>query len=230
MAEDIIVLLELLGWTSKRDLHVVGVSLGGMIAQELATRIPERIASLSLCVTTPGGRPWTNFPPWVGLYAVARTMITPDRAKKVPIIIPTLFPVAWLDEKAENDLTGKTNREIQTEAYLRRIDVTPPQTFSGSIAQMAAALTHHVSASRLHGISASIPKVLIVTGDKDHLVDARNSYHMKEHMPQAEFVQWKDTGHAVHLQRMAWFNALLEKVFKEGTAQVEREMSTTTDI
>jgi predicted alpha/beta-fold hydrolase len=33
MAEDVIVLLEWLGWTAKRDLHVVGISLGGMIAQ-----------------------------------------------------------------------------------------------------------------------------------------------------------------------------------------------------
>lgn len=82
MAEDAIALLDYVGWTGHRDLHVVGISLGGMIAQgkpevisvtyvkinsrdasELATRIPERIASLTLGVTTPGGHPWTNFPP-----------------------------------------------------------------------------------------------------------------------------------------------------------------------
>jgi pimeloyl-ACP methyl ester carboxylesterase len=33
MAEDAIVLLDFLGWTDKHDLHVVGSSLGGMIAQ-----------------------------------------------------------------------------------------------------------------------------------------------------------------------------------------------------
>jgi hypothetical protein len=33
MAEDVIVLLDFIGWTGKCDLHVVGVSLGGMIAQ-----------------------------------------------------------------------------------------------------------------------------------------------------------------------------------------------------
>jgi hypothetical protein len=83
MAEDIIVLLDYLGWTGKRDLHIVGLSLGGMIAQgtnccrvkvihnlpslmtELATRIPDRIVSLTLTVTTPGhpGRPFSNLPP-----------------------------------------------------------------------------------------------------------------------------------------------------------------------
>lgn len=58
MAEDIVVLLDFLGWTGRRELHVVGVSLGGMVSQgsplrkcslddaehwpELATLISER--------------------------------------------------------------------------------------------------------------------------------------------------------------------------------------------
>lgn len=37
MAEDIIVLLDHLGWTASRQINVVGVSLGGMIAQGKCT-------------------------------------------------------------------------------------------------------------------------------------------------------------------------------------------------
>lgn len=33
MSQDIVVLLDYVGWTSERDLHIVGASLGGMIAQ-----------------------------------------------------------------------------------------------------------------------------------------------------------------------------------------------------
>jgi len=71
MAEDVVVLLDYIGWTGYRELHVVGLSMGGMISQggylrkdtrdglftipsELALKIPHRIASLSLLATKAG--------------------------------------------------------------------------------------------------------------------------------------------------------------------------------
>lgn len=81
MAEDASVLLDYVGWKGKRSVHVVGVSLGGMIAMgalnypyfsaisanviaELASKHPDRIATLVLTVSTPGSRlPLLNLPP-----------------------------------------------------------------------------------------------------------------------------------------------------------------------
>jgi pimeloyl-ACP methyl ester carboxylesterase len=73
MAEDVITLLEHVGWIEERQLHVVGVSMGGMVAQELATRIPRRIISLVLVVTSAGGHIWNNLPPVSLLRCVAPT-------------------------------------------------------------------------------------------------------------------------------------------------------------
>ncbi|KAI9737575.1 MAG: hypothetical protein M1834_009730 [Cirrosporium novae-zelandiae] len=51
MAKDVVELLDYVGWTEKRQLHIIGVSMGGMIAQELGLLIPERTASLTLMST-----------------------------------------------------------------------------------------------------------------------------------------------------------------------------------
>ena len=73
MAGDVVVLLDYIGWTGHRELHIVGISMGGMISQgeyvcectrgdsfttrpELALKISHRIASLSLVATKAGVR------------------------------------------------------------------------------------------------------------------------------------------------------------------------------
>jgi pimeloyl-ACP methyl ester carboxylesterase len=40
MAKDVIEILDHVGWTGKRQLHVVGISMGGMISQELVRSSP----------------------------------------------------------------------------------------------------------------------------------------------------------------------------------------------
>lgn len=91
----------------------------------------------------------------------------------------------------------------------------------GHISQMAAALTHHVTPERLRSISATIPKVTIVTGDDDNLVLPYHSRDIKANMPDAEFVEWKDTGHAIHDQRAKEFNALVERTIQEGKSKLD---------
>ena len=94
---------------------------------------------------------------------------------------------------------------------------------------MAAALTHHVSPSRLASISARIPKIVIVTGDKDYLVAPKESRRLWRGMTsnrgidgkrgqdlRVELVQWEGAGHGIHLQREREFNELVMKCVKEG--------------
>src|SRR5215470_17869089 len=50
MADDTLAVLDALGWDSA---HIVGASLGGMIAQSLTIRHPERVRSLTSMMSTP---------------------------------------------------------------------------------------------------------------------------------------------------------------------------------
>jgi pimeloyl-ACP methyl ester carboxylesterase len=93
----------------------------------------------------------------------------------------------------------------------------------GAISQMCAGLTHHVSPSGLRTVSKSIPKILILTGDEDHLVSPRNSEYLASKMPEAEYDVWKETGHAITMQREKEFHEIVERVIDEGRRKVERE-------
>ncbi len=105
--------------------------------------------------------------------------------------------------------------------YNERATMTRIQKPLGAVSQMWAGFTHHVEAERLAQISKTIPKVLILTGDQDHLVRPSNSAHLSKRMPEAEHVVWKDTGHVVSMQHVERFNTLLERVFLEGLARLE---------
>ena len=90
---------------------------------------------------------------------------------------------------------------------------------------MAAGLTHRVTEDRLREISKLIPKVVIATGDEDHLVDPERSRFIKANMPEAELVEFPNTGHAMNLQRPREFNELIARAVREGRGRLsERTM------
>lgn len=55
-----------------------------------------------------------------------------------------------------------------------------------------------------------------MTGDQDDLVSPSNSARLAKHMPEAEYIVWKDTGHGLGAQWPDRYNTLLERVFEEG--------------
>jgi pimeloyl-ACP methyl ester carboxylesterase len=61
MAEDVLALMDAQGW---RSAHVMGHSLGGLVALYVARRARERVRSLSLLCTFPSGAIPTRLTPW----------------------------------------------------------------------------------------------------------------------------------------------------------------------
>ena len=85
---------------------------------------------------------------------------------------------------------------------------------------MWAALAHNVSPERLRTVSEVIPSILIVTGDKDHLISPVNSRYLHEHLPGSQYEVLKGFGHGLNAQDPPRFNALLETCFDRAKAKL----------
>ncbi|MDH3972251.1 MAG: alpha/beta hydrolase, partial [Gammaproteobacteria bacterium] len=74
-ARDAAALLDAVGWSS---CHVVGVSFGGMVAQELALQFPRRVLSMVLACTAAGGAGGSSYP----LHELS-SLLPDERARKM---------------------------------------------------------------------------------------------------------------------------------------------------
>lgn len=157
--------------------HVLGVSLGGYIAQELALSHAGRVARLVLCSTSPAG-PNQHPMPAAGVEAFGR--------------FPTMEREAGLRLMVENSLGARAVRqrpELVEEVYAYRLACAPP--IDAWQAQLAAALAFD-SYDRLPAISAP---TLILHGSADTVIDARNGALLAERIPDARLHLVAERGH-----------------------------------
>jgi len=86
MALDTLDLLDGLGWTS--NVHIAGVSMGGMISLELVLADPKRFSSLLLTSTNAGRSP----PQLVTISFLSRVILIKDPQLRMKLIAETLYP------------------------------------------------------------------------------------------------------------------------------------------
>jgi 3-oxoadipate enol-lactonase len=156
--------------------HVYGVSMGGMIAQELAIRFPDRVRGLVLGATTPGG-PRAIRPTLAELRALAGDLRR-DRGAH-------LFSPAFRREHP-----AEARRLLAAFARHR----PPPQ---GVVSQLLATV-YHDTASRLGQIQAP---TLVLHGDQDAMSPLANARVLAERIPDAELAVLPGAGHAYALEQ-----------------------------
>jgi 3-oxoadipate enol-lactonase len=162
--------------------HVLGASLGGMIAQELATGTPERVDRLVLCCTTPGG---------------AATVPMPEATVQLFSEAPTLAPDVALRRFVVNALGADPSHELVEELYQRRL-ANPPDP-AGWQAQAAAGLT-------FEGVDGTIgAPTLVLTGTEDNVVDQRNADVVAAGIPGSRVERIAGAGHLFFWERPAEF-------------------------
>jgi pimeloyl-ACP methyl ester carboxylesterase len=174
MAADVVAVM---GHAGLDSAHVLGTSLGGMIAQELVLRYPRRVRSLVLAATAAGSAHGTPITPR-GMATLAAAALVPAPLRTHLTALATLAP-AHRHKRLATPPTAMVKRRA-TSASL-----------TGMIGQ-AFAIFGHRAADRLAQIA--VP-TLVIHGECDALIDPSHARSLADLIPTARLESWPDTGH-----------------------------------
>jgi 3-oxoadipate enol-lactonase len=150
--------------------HVLGYSMGGAVAQELACRQPERVQRLVLCATLCGGPRTVYAGPAV--IAVMRGLVGLSPHEAARRIATVTYAPAYLEKSSER-VEQQMLREIADPTPLHAADL------------QFQAFVDFDSSDALAGIRAP---TLVMTGDEDRLIPSHNSKLLAELIPNARLV------------------------------------------
>jgi pimeloyl-ACP methyl ester carboxylesterase len=188
---------------------VVGNSMGGFIAAELAIAFPQRVERLVLISAA-------------GVSTAAQAQ--PKRARFAPALrrVETVIAAssAWVASKSDTVARRARLREATLSVVVRHPDRLPPALAAeqlrgagkpGFIPALQAILDYDIR-ERLPEIACP---TLIVWGASDRLVTVNDADVFAELIPNSRKVIFEDTGHVAMLERPAAFNALLKDFLDE---------------
>ena len=181
MADDALAVMDALGWP---EAHVVGASLGAMIAQALAIGHPRRVRTLTSIMSTPSARIAT-MPTLAAIRALARAAGTPvtgpeqagDRAVALKKVIGS--PGYPLDE----DLV----RDIAARSFQRH-----PGADKDDERQRAAVIA---SGDRRRALAGLRIPALVIHGDQDPVIRPKGGRATARAIPGARLVTYPGMGH-----------------------------------
>ena len=176
--------------------HVLGISMGGYIAQEFAINYPEKVKSLILGCTSAGGDRAVRMGPERMVKFTANEGLTPEQIlrKDMDIYFSDKF-VRENPERIEEFVEISLKHYQPAFAFFQQFD----------------ACLKHDTADRSGRITAP---ALIMTGDDDPLVPPENSYILKALLPSAELVLFPACRHCFFLEAADEFNQEAIAFFK----------------
>ena len=209
MADDTLGLLDAL----KIDkAHVVGVSMGGMIAQELVLRNPERVRALVLACTYP--EPDADIER-ARTFTVEQFGGSVDASGGIHVDLKALNPMMFLQQLLPN---------VFNQSFIEKELPNLMQVFSGALqygfsmeailGQVGAVMTHKAT-DRLHAIKSP---TLVITGDADRLVPPASSDILAREIPNAKLVKIAGGSHGFNFETPQLFNDAVLDFLKSANA------------
>ncbi len=187
MAADALALADALELDS---FHLLGVSMGGAIAQEMACRAPERIRTLTLAVTFAAGGPW------------ARKLSEVWGSRVHKVTHEEHMDELMLLNQSEEFFENPQMVEFVRGMMLNNPHPQPPDAF----ARQLAASSRHDTRDRLG--SLSLP-VHVVGAEHDILVPIWKSRELAELIPDARLTVIEGAPHGSNVERAEEFNQLV---------------------
>jgi pimeloyl-ACP methyl ester carboxylesterase len=174
-----------------KRLDVVGFSLGGMIAQQLAFGYPEMVRRMILLGTGPRGGEGMTF----------AELSVDDLADPVALLTSAFFTPSEAGKAA--------GRAYIERLKLRVADHDAPVSMRAAGAQLAAirewgtipSTDRYAMLARIH------QQTLIVHGSKDIVVIPINAFLLAQHLPDAQLVMYPDASHGAQSQHAEAFLA-----------------------
>jgi len=189
-ADDTVGLMDALGISRA---HVLGISMGGMIAQELAINYPEKVEKLVLCSTACGGKE-TVWPSQETLESNMRAggAASPDESARMFVSI--CLTKEFMDKNPDF-----------VESMTKRILKAPisPEAFQ----RQTSAVMAFSSFDRLSGIKA---RTLVLCGKRDVLIPPENGSILAKAIPSAKLVLLERSAHALAEDTEEATNAITE--------------------
>jgi pimeloyl-ACP methyl ester carboxylesterase len=179
------------GSNYNQPIDILGLSLGGFIAQEFALTYPDKVDRLILLVSSCGGK--ESIPPQISSEAF-RSMVSGNASKE--LFLSTLFPKEWIDE----------NIDYIEKNFVFPMGKIPPQ----NLLLQSQAAGNWEACNRLSSI---INPTLIVAGTEDITAPPANSVMMAERIPGAWLIQIRGGGHGLIFQYPNEFSEILETFF-----------------